>query len=55
MVVHASSVVGVGVGEVSGSSIFLGEKLLDFPGVRLDAHRELEVLLCDRVPELKGM
>lgn len=55
MVVHASSIFGVGIGEIRcRPSIFLGEQFLDFPGVRLNAHREFEIFLRDRIPELHG-
>ncbi len=53
MVVHASGVLRVRI-LVDGATSFLFRKeLFDFPVVRLDSYGELQILLCDIVPELK--
>lgn len=53
VVVHAARVLGVGILVDGLTAIFVGKEFLDFPGIRLDTDRELQVLLGDGVPELR--
>lgn len=53
MVVHAARILRVRVGkEGSRTTVLFGEKLLDFPGVRLNADGEFEVLDGNGIPVL---
>lgn len=53
MVVWAANVLGVIVCIHSRAAFLLGELILYLPGVWLDSDREFEILLGDRIPELR--
>lgn len=53
VVVYAACIFRVGVLVDGLTSVLLGEQFLNFPGVWLDTHREFQVFLGNRVPELK--
>lgn len=53
MVEHAPGVVGSSVLINGRTAVFFRQEFLNFPAIRLDSDRKLEILLGDRVPELQ--
>lgn len=51
--IHAPGILRVRVLIDGRSTVLLGKKFFDFPGIRFNAHRELEVFFCDVIPELQ--
>lgn len=53
MVVHASGILRVRILVDGAASLLFRKELFDFPVVRLNSNGELQILLCDIVPELE--
>lgn len=54
VVVHAAGILRVGVLVACSATVFLGQKLFNLPGIRLDADRKLEIFFRNVIPELES-